>query len=277
MLKNIYITIFCFCIIFQFSCTEVEEVNLKDNFVVEAFLFAEEPITNIRLKTTFPISATEDTSDPINDASVQLIKNNISYDLAASGAEGFYHYSGTDLEIFSGDDIALEVNYKSRKASAQTIVPIPPTDASINVDTVVIPRVNLSPASIELLREVLEDLFINVSWENTTEDWFYIVVENIEQIKDPIFPAVVEEALQFFRFVSAPTQNNTQLIIGAGLRHYGTHKVTVYHVNQEYADLFENSTQDSRDLNEPPSNIENALGIFTAFASERVYFEVVEE
>ena len=83
--------------------------------------------------------------------------------------------------------------------------------------------------------------------------------------------------MEFFRFVSDPTQNDSQIIIGAGLRNYGTHEVRVYHVNQEYADLFENSDQDSRDLNEPPSNIENALGIFTAFASEKVFFEVVEE
>jgi len=60
------------------------------------------------------------------------------------------------------------------------------------------------------------------------------------------------------------------------VKHYGTHKVTVYHVKEEYADLFENRTQDSRDLNQPPSNIENALGIFTGFASQSVFFEVVE-
>ena len=277
MFKKIVIPTLIICSILPFSCTEIEEVNIKDNFVVEAFLFAEEAVTNIRLKTTFPISAAEDDSDPINEASVQLIKNNTTYDLVATGTDGFYHYPDTDLNIFSGDLFSLKVNYKSRSASAQTIVPVSPTGVNINVDSVVIPRVNLSPASLELLREVLQGLFINVAWENPTEDWYYIVVENIEQIKDPIFPAVVEEALEFFRFVSDPTQNDAELIIGAGLRHYGTHQVTVYRVNQEYADLFENSTQDSRDLNEPPSNIENALGIFTAFASERIFFEVLEE
>ena len=30
---------------------------------------------------------------------------------------------------------------------------------------------------------------------------------------------------------------------------------------------FENRTQDSRDLNEPPSNIRNGLGVFSAFNS----------
>ena len=34
----------------------------------------------------------------------------------------------------------------------------------------------------------------------------------------------------------------------------------MYRVNEEYAGLYENQTQDSRDLNEPPSNIEGGLG-----------------
>ena len=42
-------------------------------------------------------------------------------------------------------------------------------------------------------------------------------------------------------------------------------------------ELFKNLEQDSRDLNEPPSNIVNAIGIFTAFALDSVFFEVNRE
>jgi len=41
----------------------------------------------------------------------------------------------------------------------------------------------------------------------------------------------------------------------------------VYKVNQEYADLFVFGTQDSRNLNEPLTNIKNGLGIFAGFSS----------
>lgn len=276
MLKYRYLIILSLGIIFQSSCTEIEPINLENNFVVEAFIFAGEPVDRIRLKTTFPLSSTDDISKPINDAVVQLTKNGTTYELISSGADGFYHYPNTDLEIATGDVFQLEVNYKDRIASAQTLVPSAPTDVEINIDIAAIPRTTLDPFSLQTLRDTLQNLFINVTWNNPNEDWYYIVVENIETTKDPIFPQELEEALQAFRFVSDPTQNNFEFIIGAGLRHYGTHKVTVYRVNEEYADLFENSTQDSRDLNEPPSNIENALGIFTAFASDSVFFEIIE-
>ncbi|MEM6800841.1 MAG: hypothetical protein AAF696_05525, partial [Bacteroidota bacterium] len=58
---------------------------------------------------------------------------------------------------------------------------------------------------------------------------------------------------------------------------FGQYSVKVYHINQEYADLYENREQDSRDLNEPPSNITNALGVFSAFNSQETFFEVVRE
>ncbi|MDB4063024.1 hypothetical protein N9541_03055 [Flavobacteriaceae bacterium] len=47
--------------------------------------------------------------------------------------------------------------------------------------------------------------------------------------------------------------------------------------SKEYALLYETSTQDSRDLNEPYTNINNGLGIFSGFASQEVYFEVIKQ
>jgi hypothetical protein len=57
----------------------------------------------------------------------------------------------------------------------------------------------------------------------------------------------------------------------------GLHRVNVYRVNQEYADLYRSRNQDSRDLNEPLTNIANGLGVFTAFNSDSVFFRVVQE
>jgi len=245
------------------SCLEVEELDIENNFVIEAFLYGGEAIDDIKLKTTYPLDASEDLSEPITNASVILQKDGIAYELEPSADPGLYNYNGNDLTVNSGDMFQIEVNFNNRIATSQTTIPLPPTGVAIDVAT-------------QQLREALGDLLLTVTWDNPNNDWHYIVVENIENVDDAIFPAQVEEALQNFRFVSEPTQSNSELIIGAGLRHYGTHKVTVYRVNQEYADIFENRTQDSRDLNEPPSNIDNALGIFTGFASESVFFEIVE-
>lgn len=61
------------------------------------------------------------------------------------------------------------------------------------------------------------------------------------------------------------------------LTHYGAHELTLYSVNEEYADLYEGRRQDTRDLNEPPTNIDGGLGVFSAFAGRKALFVAVPE
>ena len=60
------------------------------------------------------------------------------------------------------------------------------------------------------------------------------------------------------------------------IEHLGKHEIKVYKVNQEYVDLYESREQDSRDLNEPLTNIEGGLGVFSAFNYETVYIEIIQ-
>ena len=104
-----------------------------------------------------------------------------------------------------------------------------------------------------------------------------MVVEAVSDTIDPILPAQAIEALARFRFVSEPTDEESLSFLGGTLESFGTYSTRVYHINDEYAALYENRTQDSRDLNEPPSNVRNALGVFSAFNSQEVFFEVARE
>ena len=77
------------------SCEEENLNNIAENqFVVEAFLYAGEPIEDIRIKTTYVLSAVEDISVPINNAEVTLIKNGERFNLVSTNDDGFYHYPG---------------------------------------------------------------------------------------------------------------------------------------------------------------------------------------
>ncbi len=78
------------------------------------------------------------------------------------------------------------------------------------------------------------------------------------------------------RFVFPPTNRNEYRINAMQLTHLGKHIVKVYRVNQEYADLYGSRQQDSRELNEPLTNIHGGLGIFSAFNSASAIFTVEE-
>lgn len=276
-----YILSFSLASLLFISCEEENLNNIAANqFVVEAFLYAGEPIDDIRIKSTFPLSDEEDTSTPINDASVTLIKNGQRYALLASGDAGYYAYPDDDLNVETSDLFQLEVVHNGITATAETIVPTPTTGLGISQDTIKVPRLsfgNGNEAIVAAIREFLLSSTIEAKWDNPEEDLYFMVVESLRDTIDPIFPGPVIDALERFRFVSEPTEESSIIFLAGTLVSFGTYTVKVYHINQEYAQLYENRQQDSRDLNEPPSNVLNALGVFSAFNSQETYFEVVRE
>lgn len=263
------------------SCVEENLNNIAANqFVIEAFLYAGEPIDDIRIKTTYDLSSEEDVSVPINNAIVTLIKNGERYNLISSGDDGFYNYPGNDVTVETYDIFQLEVSYNGISAMAETIVPTPTNGLSISEDSLFVPILPITAGMdsiVNTIRNFLTNSVINATWDNPNEDLYFMVVESVSDTLDPIFPTQVIDVLARFRFVSEPTDGTSISFIAGTLESFGTYSVKVYHINQEYADLYENREQDSRDLNEPPSNITNALGVFSAFNSQEVFFEVARE
>lgn len=264
-----------------FSCGEENLNDIADNqFVVEAFIYAGEPIQDIRIKTVFPLADEDDTSTPINDAQVTILKKGERFSLIPSASEGYYHYPNSDLLVEINDVFDLEVTHNGITATAQTIVPTPTLGLRISTDSLKVPAVKLSEGREAIAAKLMEFMAgssIEANWDNADEDLYYMVVEQVGDTLDPIFPDQVLEALSRFRFVSEPTDGTSLTFLGGTLVSFGTYVVKVYHINKEYADLYENRNQDSRDLNEPPSNVQNALGVFSAFNSDEVIFEVVRD
>lgn len=278
---NKYILYTVLLSLFFFSCVDENLNNIAENqFVVEAFIYAGEPINDIRIKSSFPLADEEDNSVPINDAQVTLMKGSQSYSLISSGQDGFYHYPGNDAEVTTGDVFHLEIQHNGIIATAQTIVPTPTTGLQLSKDTVLVPELPLREgreAVQMVIGEFIRNSSIDAIWDNPNDDLYFMIVESLSEQTDPIFPDVVTNALERFRFVSEPTNDSMLTFLSGTLVSFGTYQVRVYHINQEYAALYENREQDSRDLNEPPSNVTNALGVFSAFNSQNAFFELARE
>ena len=254
------------------TSTEPEEAALV---VVEAFLFAGEPIDDIRLTGTVPLSDTVD-APPINDAQVVLIKNGISYALVATGDSGYYAYPGNDLAIGVGDTIRIEISHLGAIATGETVVPAPPVDVGIDRGTLYVPEFGFGGGG-GMGGFDLENSQLAASWSNPDQLLHYVVIESLEDSAESIIPDEFQRLRGRFRLVAPPTTNDYHFINMMALENLGPHVARVYRVNEEYADLYENRTQDSRDLNEPPSNISGGLGVFSAFNSDSVFFTVARD
>lgn len=241
-----------------------------DTYVVQAFVFAGEPINQVFVTGVLPIDAEEgDTAPPISDASIVITRGPDRFTLEPmSGEPGRYQYLG-DPGIRVGDELSLQVDYDGRVASSSTVVPPSPEE------------LELSSSEIEAFdpfqsfggaQELLER-GITVRWSNPADLLHFVAIENLEA--DPtILPTteILQDVLP--RIITEPTPTDSTVVLQILLTHYGDHRIRLYRVNDEYADLYQGLTQDSRNLNEPPSNIDGALGIFSAFASDSAFFAV---
>jgi hypothetical protein len=249
--------------------------------VVRAFLYAGQPVNDVRLTWTVPIN-TSDTVDvqaapPINDATVVLVRDGVRFPLVKSaGDSGYYQYNGTGLIVREGDVFTLEGSVNGRALSARTVVPVRPTGARMVSSALSIPTLTFGggPGGP---RPDFSSAQTLVRWTKSPGSLYFVTLENVETTPvavDILFPGGIRGRR---RVIFAPTAADSLPINALGLPYYGRYQVYVWRVNEEYAQLYATLQQDSRDLNEPFTNVTGGLGVFTAFAADTTSVSVIKK
>ena len=249
----------------------------NSKLVLEGYLFQGEVVDSVHITKTVSFESNDTVYPPVTDAQVVITWNNKPYTLQSIG-KGYYNCNDNNLKIKVGDTYGIAVNYKGTTATSSTVIPSIPTGINLSdnvlyVDTIFsFNQFGGNPSSGNN---------IEISWDNKDNGYFYIVIEST----DPNAADIIIGNGNFpnggfggpgtiFRFRSQPFQGSTYTISSRSMAKYGKHKAKIYKVNQEYADLYNNRQQDSRNLSEPITNIVNGLGIFTGFSYAEVSFTV---
>ena len=273
-MKRFYIA---FIILF-FAC-DIES-PIEDNFVVEAFLFQGEKVDDIKIKKTELWNSLDSIDSYISDADVILYGNGKEYNLSYNSSDENY-FTNENISIISGNTYGLQVKVGDRIATSETQVPTKPLGLRISENKIVVPPLVLSPALPNILRGLFDNARTDISWDNSTGEHHYLTIKYVGVEEDPIFtdefPGQIGDFFSNFSIQSEPTIGDSYNVICMSLQNYGRYMVTLYKINKDYVSLFETEVQDGTELNEPPSNIINAFGIFTAFASDTTSFEIVRQ
>jgi hypothetical protein len=240
--------------------------------VLQGYLYAKEPVRDIYLASSMAIGGADSIENPITTASVVLVRSGIRYQLSPNNVQpGYFLYSGNDLVINTGDDFRIEVDANGQHVTAETIVPPKPEQLLLSAQTLHF-QTDTIQARFGGVRTVINGLDTGmVTWSNTNGDYFFVVIESTDPNRQLMRP----DSLFTRRFISQPTSQASYRVNPNSILYTGQHVLRLYHVNKEYADLYRSRVQDSRTLNEPLTNVQNGLGIFSAFASDSVYFNVV--
>jgi len=270
-----HLLIFLIFIVF-ISCedTTISE-NENELLVVTAYLYEGQPVKNIQLTKTLSLGSEDTIATAITDATITLMKNGKSYLLENDiDEEGYYVYNGFDLNVNSYDHFKIEILFEDQVISGETEVPFKPQNMNLSKEILELEELD-SGGPFGGGGFISDSNSILISWDNVDSTLYYVVIENIEENPESIYsdlPFAINR-----RFISLPSATREYSITRRIITHYGRHFAILYKVNQEYADLYDTSEQDSRNLNEPLSNISNGLGIFSAFASDTLSFEVIKD
>ena len=253
------------------GCNNNPEFPNDTQVVLQAYLYANQPVKDIQVMSSIAIGGSDTTNTPISNASVALLRNGQRFQLSASaGSPGYYSYQGNDLTVKTGDDFRIEVVVGGQSVTAETVVPTKPDQIALSIQTLTF-QMDTLQSRIGMRTRVNSTDSAVVTWSNPNGDYFFVVVESIDPSRQLIRP----DSMFTRRFISDPTNQSRFLVNDNSVLYTGKHVVRLYHVDKEYANLYRSRTQDSRTLNEPLTNVNNGLGIFSAFASDSLFFNAV--
>ncbi|MEM9830671.1 MAG: DUF4249 family protein [Bacteroidota bacterium] len=258
------------------ACEEVPVFDEQQTRpVVQAYLYAGKSVDSLYVTTLVPFNSGLEEAPPVTDANLVLETDGQSFPLSASTeAPGYYQYEGDDLTIEVSSTYRLSFEFEGSEVQAETTVPTPPTNLTLSAQEIFLPQFT-DPRELFQNRDLLQQT-ISLEWSYEEDASYYMVVENLEGSPEAINLSDLDQ--RFTRFVTRPTQDNFLEIRPLGqFQYFGRHRIRVYKVNEEYVNLYESLEQDSRNLNEPYSNIQNGLGIFTAFSFQETYLEVKKQ
>ena len=160
---------------------------------------------------------------------------------------------------------------KRKTISSSTTIPTKPIEFTSS-DTL-ITVVSINPDSIKgPPPSIANESNIVLKWNNSNNDYYLIVVENIETSLNPINTKQNKMGKPNFR--NQPNQNNEYRVNSRNFEYLGKHNVILFKLNSDYAALYNETGTNSQNLSTAISNINNGLGIFTGINTDTLNINV---
>jgi len=260
-------------LIFGFSLIscDTEEVQLAFNNipVVESYLITTKPVSiQITRKTPY------DTNVALSDDNLDLLQVKVLYNdqirLIPSVGNGEYK----DATFFPQEGVTykLEFLFNNQTVSSSTEILSKPENVKQSVTQITMPSIDFSTRPPT--RPAMPDP-VKLTWTNNDNSYYMVVIENMETAPTAIND-YGDRVPPGRSFRNAPTQTNQYEIPSMQFQYYGRHRLIVYHLNADYAALYNDTGNSSQNLTNPTTNILNGLGIFTGINADTLLLNVLK-
>jgi hypothetical protein len=252
------------------SCLQ-EDVQLAFNDipVVESYLVNTKPVSvKIARKTPY------DSNVALSNENLALLQVKILYDdqIRLIPSVGNGEYKDATFIPLEGVEYRLEFEFNGHTVSSSTEILSKPENFKQSVKQIIMPSIDFSTRPPT--RPAMPDP-VKLTWTNTDNSYYMVVIENLETA--PIAINDYGDRIPPVRsFRNAPTQTNLHEIPSMQFQYYGRHRLIVYHLNADYAALYNDTGNSSQNLTNPTTNILNGLGIFTGINADTLLLNVLK-
>ncbi|MEH0158662.1 DUF4249 family protein [Limibacter armeniacum] len=254
------------------ACTTFETYSEYEPLpVVEGYLKAGSPIS-IKVTEDLPFGAEDSTFVTLDDLEISIGYGSETYTMTAEG-EGIYSLAIIPQE---GETYTMSFEHNGIQISGYTTIPYHPENFNLSTD-----QISVTVKSDGYMERPQYSDPVYSEWTGDADDYYLVVLENLEEAPVSILELSddeEEEDIPMRGFRSQPVQGLAFQIMPQSFNYYGDYNVILYHLNADYASLYEDNSSElsSISLSPPPSNIENGLGIFTGMSTDTLTISVTD-
>ncbi|MEO6522412.1 MAG: DUF4249 family protein [Mucilaginibacter sp.] len=257
--KRVSYLIIVVCALLFASCNKTETTtSLADWPVVISYLMPGQPI-NVKVYQQKDITDTATYGSPITGLTLTLSNGTQTVTLTEN-APGNYAYNNSSF-LAAGKTYSVKFTYNNMQVSASTLMPAKPGNYTESATSL-----NL-PFTITTTPGVTEVPALTLKWDNPDSLYHLLVFKNDQDSPFNIH-AYMNSAVNFTLNAKQASFYDVYYRI---FNYLGTYSIILYSVNKEYIDvLSSNANTTSQKLTNPPTNVTNGYGIFTAMQADTV-------
>ena len=256
MLKKISLLIVGFSIMVLVSCKKQTVYSTADEPAVVGYLIPGQPIS-VKVYQQKGLSDTATYGALIAGLKLTISDGSNNVQLTET-ALGTYTYNNLSF-LVTGKTYTLNFTYKNSIVSASTTMPAKPTGFDASHTLVNIPAITST--------KYQDSIAVKYKWNNPDSLYHVLVFKNEDTIKTNLGQFRPNTA----SFTINSKQDASYTLYYHTLSYIGNYNIILYTVNKEYLNLLtSNASTSSQSLSNPPTNVINGFGIFTAMHADTI-------
>lgn len=184
-------------------------------------------------------------------------------------------YTDTNVTLMAGHTYRLSFLYNGKEVTASTTIPSEPLNVAASATSIGLDKIDESTFSGGPMNFSIPDP-VDITWTNDDKSYYMLVAENTTSNPELVRDTISGSNRPAFSFRNQPSVTDNVQLQSMSFEYFGRYRLILYHLQPEYATLYENTSNSSQNLITPVTNIVNGFGIFTGINADTLYLHVIK-